>query len=230
MTKRILVVQAHPDDAEWYCGGTIAKLARAGAGITFIICTEAEKGSYDPRANPVELAATRKREQEAARECLGVREIVYLGIPDGELQATLELRKRLALLYRKYRPDVLLTFDPWKRDELHPDHRACGTVALDARLAAKMPLYYPNAENLNAWAIPEIWLFNTDAANQFVDVTETFDTGIAALKLHASQSVTDAQNIAFVTDIARAEGEKIGVRYAEAFRRIMMEGSISRVR
>jgi LmbE family N-acetylglucosaminyl deacetylase len=228
--KRILVVEAHPDDAEWYCGGTIANLARDGAHITFVICTEAEKGSYDPTTNPVQLAATRKREQEAAREFLGVREIVYLGIPDGELQVTLELRKRLALLYRQYRPDLLITFDPWRRDELHPDHRACGTVALDARLAAKMPLYYPNAENWDPWATPEILLFSTDTPNHFVDVTETFETRIAALKLHASQSVGDAQNIAFITEIAREDGEKIGVPYAEAFHRIVIEGSISRVK
>src|SRR5581483_7509577 len=184
MSQRVLVVEAHPDDAEWYCGGTIAKLAREGAEITFVICTEGEKGSYDANANPVELARTRKREQEAARAWMGVREIVYLGVPDGELQPTLEMRKRLALLYRQYRPEILLTFDPWKRDELHPDHRACGTVALDARLAA----------NRAPWATPQLWLFNTDAPNHFVDVSETFDTRVAALKLHASQSVSDAQN------------------------------------
>jgi LmbE family N-acetylglucosaminyl deacetylase len=228
MSQRVLVVEAHPDDAEWYCGGTIAKLAREGAEITFVICTEGEKGSYDANANPVELARTRKREQEAARAWMGVREIVYLGVPDGELQPTLEMRKRLALLYRQYRPEILLTFDPWKRDELHPDHRACGTVALDARLAAKMPLYYPNAENRAPWATPQLWLFNTDAPNHFVDVSETFDTRVAALKLHASQSVSDAQNIAYVTETARAIGEKIGVEYAEAFHRLVIEGNLAR--
>lgn len=230
MTKRVLVVEAHPDDAEWYCGGTIVKIAQEGADITCIICTEAEKGSYDPTMNPVTLAATRKREQEAARELTGIREIVYLGVPDGELQPTLELRKRLAVLYRQYRPDVLITFDPWRRDELHPDHRACGTVALDARLAAKMPLYYPNAEHLAVWATPEIWLFSTDAPNHFVDVTDTFETRVAALKLHASQTVGDAENLAFVTELARDDGAKIGVPYAEAFHRIVIEGSISRVK
>lgn len=198
-SQNVIVVEAHPDDAEWYCGGTIAKLARDGADITFVICTEAEKGSYDPATNPIELARTRKREQQAASGLLGVREMVYLGVPDGELQATLEMRKTLALLYRKYRPDLLLTFDPWTRDELHPDHRACGTVALDARLAAKMPLYYPNGEGLSAWATPEIWMFGSDAPNHFVDVTHTFETRVAALKLHASQTVGDAQNVAYVT-------------------------------
>lgn len=228
MSYRILIVEAHPDDAEWYCGGTIAKLARDGADVTFVICTEGEKGSYDIATNPVELGATRKREQENARAVLGVREIIYLGISDGELQPTLELRKRLALLYRRYRPEILLTFDPWKRGELHPDHRACGTVACDARLAAKMPLYYPRAENLDAWATPQLWLFNTDAPNHFVDVSDTFSTRVAALQMHASQSVGDAQNIAFVTETARADGEKIGAQYAESFHRIVIEGSIAR--
>lgn len=225
---RVLVVEAHPDDAEWYCGGTIVKLAKAGADITFVICTEAEKGSYNPNTNPIELAQTRKREQEAARAFMGVREIVYLGIPDGELEVTLELRKRLAVLYRAYRPDILLTFDPWRRDELHPDHRACGTVALDARLAAKMPLYYPKAEQREAWATPEIWMFSTDAPNHFVDITDVFETRLDALKLHASQSVGNAESIEFVTAQARADGEKMGVSYAEAFHRIVIEGSIAR--
>lgn len=225
---RVLVVEAHPDDAEWYCGGTIIKLAQAGADITFVICTEAEKGSYSPQTNPVELAQTRKREQEAARAFMGVHEIVYLGIPDGELQVTLELRKQLAILYRKYRPDILVTFDPWCRDELHPDHRACGTVALDARLAAKMPLYYPNAEQRAAWATPEIWMFSTDAPNHFVDITEVFEARLDALKLHASQSVGDADSIAFVTETARTDGAKLGVPYAEAFHHIVIEGSIAR--
>lgn len=228
MSLKILVIEAHPDDAEWYCGGTVAKLARAGADVTFVICTRGEKGSYDPMTNPDALEETRKREQEDARLLLGVREIVYLGVPDGELQPTLELRERLALLYRQYGPEILLTFDPWKRDELHPDHRACGTAALDARIAAKMPLYYPKREGLEAWATPELWLFNTDAPNHFVDVTDFIETRIAALKLHASQSVSDAQNLAFVMETARAHGEKMGVRYAEAFHRIVIEGSIAR--
>src|SRR5258708_2917925 len=110
--KNVLVVTAHPDDAEWYCGGTIAKLAHAGAQLTLVICTEAEKGSYAITTNPVELAKTRKREQEVSRQLLGVREVIYLGVPDGDLQPTLEIRKKLALLYRKYHPDVLITFDP----------------------------------------------------------------------------------------------------------------------
>lgn len=228
MAQRVLVVEAHPDDAEWYCGGTIAKFARLGADVRFVICTEGEKGSYDANTNPVELARTRKHEQEAARELLGVREIIYLGIPDGELQPTLELRERLALLYRRYRPEILLTFDPWKRGELHPDHRACGAAACDARLAAKMPLYYPRAENLEAWATPQLWLFNTDAPNHHVDVSETFEARLQALKMHTSQSVGDAQNSAYVTDMARSQGEKIGAQYAEAFHRIIIQGSIAR--
>ncbi len=228
MAQRVLVVEAHPDDAEWYCGGTIAKLAQAGAEITFIICTEAEKGSYDPNANPVELARTRKREQEAARAFLGVREIVYLGIPDSELEVTLEMRKRLALLYRKYRPELLLTFDPWTRDELHPDHRTCGTVALDARLAAKMPLYYAGIDGVSAWATPELWLFGSDAPNHYVDVTNTFEECLAALKLHTSQSVWDAPSIQYVTEMAQSAGDKIDVAYGEAFHRLVIEGSITK--
>lgn len=228
MNQSVIVVIAHPDDAEWYCGGAIAKLEREGAEIRYVICTEGDKGSYDPRAKPLELAARRKLEQEAAAELLGVKAIFYLGYPDGMLQPSFELRQRLAILYRKYRPELLITFDPWRRFELHPDHRAAGIAALDARLAAKMPLFYPNAEGLGAWATPELWLFDTEAPNHFVDVGETFDLRVKALMLHASQTVGDAENVQFVTDAARAAGEKAGSKYAEEFHRIVIEGSIAR--
>src|SRR5437762_586766 len=123
-TLRVVVVTAHPDDAEWYAGGSIARLAREGAEITYIICSEGEKGSYDPETDPRALAERRKQEQKAACELLGVEAAVFLGHADGALESAPALRLQLTALYRQKRPDLLLAFDPWKRYELHPDHLA----------------------------------------------------------------------------------------------------------
>ncbi|MGE5140114.1 MAG: PIG-L deacetylase family protein, partial [Rudaea sp.] len=147
-SQRVMVVEAHPDDVEWYAGGTIASLATQGSQVTLVICTEGERGSYNPEENPVTLAMTRKQEQRAAADLIGIGEIVYLGHPDGGLEPAMELRRELAVLYRKHRPDLLITFDPWKRYELHPDHIAAGKAALDARMAAKMPLFYTHTRSL----------------------------------------------------------------------------------
>ncbi len=228
--KRVLVVEAHPDDVEWYAGGTIAKLARDGAEITFVVCTEGEKGSYDPDANPIAIGLNRKKEQQASAKHLGVTHTVYLGYPDGGLEATMELRKQLAILYRKYQPELLITFDPWKRYELHPDHLAAGRAAVEARLFAKMPLYHSHTrhEGLREWIISEVWLFNTGEPNHYVDVSETFDARLQALRLHESQNVWGEDSVQYLNETARAAGEKIGAQFAEEFHRIVIEGSIAR--
>ncbi len=230
MSRRVLVVEAHPDDVEWYAGGTIAKLAREGAEITFVICTEGERGSYDPDTDPVALAAARKQEQQDAGDLLGVKQVIYLGYSDGGLEATMELRKQLAILYRQFQPELMLTFDPWKRYELHPDHLAAGRAAVEARLAAKMPLYYSHtrAEDIREWAIPELWLFNTDVPNHWVDVSKTFERRLRALRLHTSQNVYGDDSVRYLTEQVRAAGEKAGCQYAEEFHRMVIEGAIAR--
>ncbi len=229
MGERVMGVGAHPDDLEWYAGATIAKLARAGAEITFVICTDGAKGSYDSNTDARELTAQREAEQRDAAKGLGVKEVIFLEYADGELEATAELRKQLALLYRKHRPELLLTFDPWKRYELHPDHLAAGRAALDARLAAKMPLYYPDSREygISAWAVRELWLFNADAPNHFVDVGNSLEAQRRALALHRSQTtVWDDAARAFIEQNARENGKQIGVQSAEAFRRIVIEGAL----
>lgn len=229
MGKRVMGVGAHPDDLEWYAGATIAKLAREGAEITYVICTDGDRGSYDPDANPHQLAAQRRIEQEQAAASLGIAQVIFLGYHDGELEPNAELRRQLATLYRKHRPELLLTFDPWKRYELHPDHLAAGRVALDARLVAKMPLFYPElgAQGIQAWAIPELWLFNADAPNHFVDVSDTLDAQLRALAQHRSQTIVwDDAARSFIRDTAREYGKSIGVEYAQVFRRIVIEGAL----
>jgi LmbE family N-acetylglucosaminyl deacetylase len=226
MARRIMGVGAHPDDLEWYAGATIAQLARAEAEITFVPCTNGEKGSYDPGMDPQRLAEQRKTEHHAAADAVGVREVIFLGHADGELEANAELRRQLTALYRAHRPELLLSFDPWKRYELHPDHLAAGRAALDARIAAKMPLYYPELTE-RTWAISELWLINADAPNHFVEVNETIELQQRALAFHRSQSTLwDDTARALVEKNARENGKQISVQFAEAFRRIVIEGAL----
>ncbi len=225
-----MAVGAHPDDLEWYAGGTAAKLTRAGAQVVLVVCTDGAKGTYDPQTDGRELAARREAEQRRAASLLGLKDVIFLGYPDGELEPTAELRRRLAELYRQYRPDLLLAFDPWKDYELHPDHIAAGRAALDARIAARMPLYYPELRErgLAAWSIGEIWLFNAGAPNHWVDVTDALAWQQRALALHVSQpSVWDDAANQFIEQGAREHGERIGVKYAEAFRRIVIQGAMT---
>ncbi len=228
MIQRVMGVAAHPDDLEWYAGGTLAKLARDGVEIIFVICTDGGKGSYDPNANSHALAAQRKQEQDAAAQLLGVQHVIWLDYADGELEANAELRKRLAMLYRQYQPELLLTFDPWKRYELHPDHLAAGRAAVEARIAAKMPLFYPETQQGQAaWAIGELWLFNTDAPNHFVEVSATLDLQMRALAQHRSQTtVWDETARAFIETTAQENGKTVGQSHAESFRRIVIEGAL----
>lgn len=221
-----MAVVAHPDDLEWYAGGTAYKLARDGAAITLVVCTNGEKGSFDPGTDPHNLAAQRRIEQKNAAKVLGIRQLIFLDYADGELEATAEFRKQLAALYREHRPEILLTFDPWKRYELHPDHLAVGRAAVDARIAAKMPLFYPDLQ-INEWAIHQVWLFNADTPNHFVDVSDALEVQMRALAEHVSQStVWDDAARQFIQNTARENGKSIGVEYAEAFRRIVIEGAL----
>jgi LmbE family N-acetylglucosaminyl deacetylase len=226
----VLVVEAHPDDIEWYAGGTIAQLVHEGAEITYVICTEGEKGSYDPHTNPIALAAKRKQEQQAASDWLQVKRVVYLGYADGTLENSPELRRQLATLYRQYQPELLLTFDLWKRYELHPDHLATGQAAVAARLAARMPLFHPHtrAQGWHTWTIPELWLFNPEVPNHYVDVSETFTLKLQALRLHESQNVWGDDSVQYLTELARSCGAKIGCALAEEFHRIVIEGALAR--
>ena len=131
--ERVLVITPHPDDAETWAGGTIAKWVREGAEVHYVLCTDGGKGSDDPEADQVTLAAARTREQLAAADILGVANVVPLGRPDGELEDTADFRKELVRQIRIVKPDVVLTAEPYRRNmQWHRDHRIAGQVALDA--------------------------------------------------------------------------------------------------
>jgi LmbE family N-acetylglucosaminyl deacetylase len=219
---RVMVIAAHPDDPEFGCAGTILKWSRAGKHITYVLLTSGDKGSHDPDMRPGRLAAMREDEQRAAAAELGVQEVVFLHRPDGLLENTLDLRRELCALIRYRRPRILLTIDPWRHYQLHPDHRAAGQAALDALYAAREWFVFPEQLLRDAvpWHVKEAYLFWTDNADYWEDVTDYLDARIAALALHASQVGLNFEKLAErARNQAREAGQRAGCTYAEAFKR-----------
>ena len=186
--RRALAVGAHPDDIEFGAGATLARWAEAGCEVSFAICTDGSKGTWDPSADLEALVATRQVEARAAAAALGATgEVVSLGRVDGELVDDREARSELARWIRVLRPDVLLGHDPWKRYRLHPDHRAAGFLVCDALVAARDPHFFP--EHGVAHHRPSaLLLFEADEPDHLEPVEDRhLDARVAALEAHRSQ-------------------------------------------
>ncbi len=224
--KRIMVSVAHPDDAEFGAAGSIAKWAKEGAEILYVICTNGNKGSGDRTMTSPKLAKIREKEQRAAAKVLGVKEVVFLGYPDGGLEDTPELRGRIVWHIRKFQPDLVITIDPYRKSHNHRDHRMAAQVTMDAIFPyARDHLHYPEqiSQGLEPFKVGEVYLTGSDDPDVFVDISDTLETKVAALKCHASQFLDRSRDIMqFVRENAKRIGEKGGVPYAEAFRRIQM--------
>ena len=227
--ERALTIGAHPDDAEFGAGGTLARWAKEGCQVSMLIVTDGSKGSWDPEVSPADLAKLRAAEQLAAAETLGVTgELVHLEYIDGELEYSMELRKRICECIRRLRPNVVLSHDPWKRYMLHPDHRATGMGTIDGVVAARDHLFYPEL-GLEKHRPEAILLWGADEPDYWEDISATFDVKIAALLCHSSQTqstMNDATNgdeasAAFITrmrDWSARNGEAVGLPVAECFK------------
>ncbi len=183
--RRILGVEAHPDDLEVGAGATLALLARRGASIHFVSMTGGDRGTKDARATPADVRRVREREARDAAAILGVDDVHLLEFEDMCLGDTPESRGALATVIRDVRPDTLFCLDPLLTDESHPDHRAAGRIALAAAIFAAFPLT-PFASG-EPWSVSRIVLYGTDRPNLVVDVSETWDLKWQALAAHASQ-------------------------------------------
>ena len=185
--RRALCIVAHPDDIEFYCGGTVLKMTRRGVLVDFAIATSGDKGSQDSSVAREELARTREREQEAAAYVLGVKRVTFLRHPDAELTDNLDLRRELVREIRASMPDVLLTFDPVGGYRYHPDHRVVGRVALDAAWpCARDLLTYPEEGAPHKTA--EAWCFGGEQPNLEIDVGDIIEEKIEARLAHTSQT------------------------------------------
>ncbi len=221
--KRVMVIAAHPDDPEFGCAGTVVKWAQAGKQITYVLLTSGDKGSHDPDLRPGRLAARRESEQRAAAAELGVSGVIFLRHPDGVLENTLELRRELAAVIREHKPHILVTIDPWRHYQLHPDHRAAGQAALDALYAAREWYIFPEqlVEGVEPWRVREAYLFWTDNPDYWEDIACCMEARIAALLRHASQVGAEPEKLAErIRQRAGEAGEKPGFTFAEAFKRV----------
>lgn len=192
---RVLSITAHPDDVDFGAAGTIAAWTEAGIEVTYCVVTDGDAGGFDETVSRSEMAALRRAEQTAAAKCVGVTDLRFLGYPDGQVVATLDLRRDLARVIRQVRPDRVLCQSP-ERDYLrigrsHPDHRAVGSATLDAVYPdARNPFAFASLlaeEGLAAWTVPEVWIAGTASPDRYVDITATFGRKLAALRAHESQ-------------------------------------------
>lgn len=193
--RRVLLIQAHPDDAEFMCAGTVAKWVQEGAEVHYCSITSGDKGSSDPNITSHELASLRECEQRRACEVLGVKSVIFLGYQDATLVPDLALRRELTRVIRRARPDVLMCQDPTMRFSgqryiNHPDHIAAGEASLAAVFpSARDRKTFPELldEGLEPHITPEVYIFGTNEADMWVDISATIDTKIAALREHRSQ-------------------------------------------
>jgi LmbE family N-acetylglucosaminyl deacetylase len=227
--ERVLVVVAHPDDAEFWAGGTIAGWTRAGVEVTYCVLTDGENGGFDPDLPREQVPFLRRAEQNQAAGLLQVAGVRFLGLNEGIVDpADAALHEELVRVIRQVRPQRIVTWSPernWERfRSSHPDHLGTGEAALraiypDAGNRFAFRSLYEN-EGLHAWTVREAWLFNSPRVNHCTDITSVFDRKVAAVAAHKSQ-VGDRADLAGslrqrAADVAAAGGLPQG-RLAEAF-------------
>jgi LmbE family N-acetylglucosaminyl deacetylase len=187
---RAMVIMAHPDDAEFLCAGTVAKWCAEGWDVYYVVATGGDKGTHDPAMHPEKLAAIREEEQRAACRVLGVRECILLGYPDGFTVDDHELRGQIVGLLRKYRPDVVITWEPFRGTFNHRDHRTIGIATSDAIYPlVRDRLFYPQHEEdgMESHQVNEVLLAGAENADYVVDITDYWEKKVDAIVCHASQ-------------------------------------------
>jgi LmbE family N-acetylglucosaminyl deacetylase len=192
--ERILVVTAHPDDVDFGNAGSVAQWTDAGIDVAYCICTSGEAGGFDrsvPRSTMVEI---REAEQRAAAKVVGVSDVTFLGYPDGRLESSFDLRRDISREIRRVRPQRVVTPSPERNFERvyasHPDHLAAGEATMAAVYPdARNPFAHPELldEGFEPWAVGEIYLVIAGVPDVFVDITDTFDRKMEALRCHVSQ-------------------------------------------
>lgn len=224
--KRVMVIVAHPDDIEFGCAGTIARWVREGAEASYVLITSGDVGIATPGMTKAEAAKIREAEQDAAAEVVGVKEVVYLREPDGMLENTLDLRKRLVREIRRFRPEVVMTFDPtalWVGENYinHPDHRAAGFAAVDAVFpAAGQPNLFEELaeEGLTAHKVRKVYAQTFGGgADTYVNISDVIDLKIEALKKHVSQ-MGEWDPEPMMREWAAGAARGLEMEYAETFK------------
>ena len=229
---RLLVITAHPDDADFGVAGSVARWIAEGTVARLVCCTSGDAGSDDARTDPLELAALREREQREAAAIVGYESVTYLHQPDGALANDLALREQLVRILRSFRPDTVAAPDPAviiHEDGFiqHTDHRAAAMAAVDAVYpASQNAMAFPHlvtVEGLDPHVVNRLYLFWSDRSTAIVDISETIDAKVAALRAHVSQLRDPDELEALIRQRAAETGQGVGVAAGEAFRIIDLE-------
>lgn len=213
--KSILVVVAHADDMEFFAGGTVAKLVKMGHEVTQVITTNNEKGSFTLDRETL-IQKSREEEAKESGKFLGLKEVIFLEYPDGEVMhyPGWELRGKLMRIVRKVKPHALFTWDPFAPYETHPDHRTVGMAATEAAEFAHLPLYFPEhkEEGLQPHYVSEYYFFakNPQDTNKIVDITGTINLKIDSLMLHESQMYFTLEDVRMGLKSAGLNAEDLG--------------------
>jgi LmbE family N-acetylglucosaminyl deacetylase len=223
-----MVLFAHPDDAEFMCGGTVARWSRNGTDVHYVSITDGSAGSNEPGVTREQMRPIREREQRAAAEVLGVAGVTFLGEVDGHLEVNLDTRRKVCREVRRLRPDVIVAPDPqrlWSGTGYinHSDHKAAGALALSAVMPdSPTRLMFPELldEGLEPFEVPALWLVSQEA-DTFVDITETMQLKLEALRRHESQGTAESEPwVRLRAEETAAQAGEAGLRmdYAESFR------------
>ncbi len=226
-----MVIVAHPDDADFGPAATAARWIDAGSVGWLVCCTSGDQGGEDADLDPLDLAATREREQRAAAEVVGYAGVSFLHQPDGAVANDLSLRELLVREIRTFRPDAVFTTDPevlFHRDGgvNHIDHRTAGLAAVDAVYpAARNPMAFPDLARagLAPHRVRRLYLVWPDDPTVRVDVSTTAERKIEALRRHESQLSDADRTLDWIRQWLAEEGAAIGVAAAESFRLIVID-------
>lgn len=219
---RGLAVVAHPDDMEYGAAAAVARWAGQGKQVTYVLVTDGEAGIAT--MDPAEVGPLRRDEQIASCEIAGVREVEFLGWPDGAVVEGLDLRADLAAVIRRHRPEVVLSInfrESWGPGSWnHADHRAVGRALLDAVRDAGNPWLFPDQGD--AWdGVRFVAFSGSPEATHAVDTTDTFDVGVRSLAAHRvyldNLGGDMADPATFLRGAAEAAGARLGVELAAAF-------------
>ena len=228
--RRILCISAHPDDNEFTIAGSVARWAREGRHVTFCLVTTGGAGVNEHTPSSEGLIPIRERETHAAARMLGVKDVILLGYADGTLEPTLTMRRDLTRVIRRVRPDIVVCSDPTVRfygNEYmnHPDHRAVASAALDAIFpSAETSAIFPEllAEGLPPHKVKQVFISGAQEPDVFVDITATLSAKCRALKAHRSQVGKGEWVDQLLKAWALRDGKRGGLRYAEAFKRMVL--------
>lgn len=229
--ERVLVVVAHADDIEFGIAGTVAKWTQAGTSVTYCIVTNNSSGSNEPDADLDALIQTRIDEQTASAKVVGVTDVRFLGYQDGILEPTMALRKHLTKIIRDVKPQVVVTFDPTTMFSdgyiNHPDHRATGQATVNAVFpsAETRPIFTDLLdEGFEPHKVNKLFLMLTDHTNYPVDISDTFEQKIDALRCHKSQiGDLNEEFIQMIHNWNSTRAKEYGVDYIESFRVIHLD-------